>query len=73
MRGLSIVFAVAAIGWSVIECHAANNHTSIRLAQTVCVCQLGLAMYALHPLPPSLHAVSLQPRDSRAKVVASVP
>ena len=35
----------------------------MRLPQTVCVCQVGLAMYALHPLPPSAHAVSAQPRD----------
>jgi hypothetical protein len=44
----------------------------MRLPHTVCVCQLGLAMYALHPLPPSLHAVSAQPR-AEVDLASEVP
>jgi hypothetical protein len=40
----------------------AETSASMRLLQTVCVCQLGFGMNALHPLPPLLQAFSAQPR-----------
>ena len=40
----------------------AETSASVRFAQPVSVCQLGLANTALQPLPAPLHAVSAQPR-----------
>ena len=40
----------------------AATSASVRSEQPVSVCQLGLAMYALQPLPPLFHADSVQPR-----------
>ncbi len=56
----------------------AEMSASMRCAHMVCVCHAGLAMKPLQPLPPLLHAVSLQPRVpppwvSEVPPIASTP
>ena len=46
----------------------AETSATVLRAQPASVCQLGFAMYALHPLPAPLHAVSVQPRELLAFV-----
>jgi hypothetical protein len=50
----------------------AATSASMRIEQLGSVCQLGLEMTALHPLPPLFHAVSAQPREDD-EVVKDVP
>jgi hypothetical protein len=50
----------------------ADTSASMRFLQVGSVCQLGLAISALQPLPPPLQAPSAQPRDD-AEVVSEVP
>jgi hypothetical protein len=50
----------------------AATSASMRLAQLASVCQLGLAISELQPLPPSLQALSAQPRVD-VELVSDVP
>ena len=44
----------------------------MRVVQLLSVCQLGLGITALQPLPPLFHAASAQPRDDE-DVLSDVP
>ena len=50
----------------------ADTSVSMRFVQLASVCQLGLVISALQPLPPLLQAPSAQPRDD-VEVVSDVP
>ena len=51
----------------------AETSATVRCPQPGSVCQLGLGLNALHPLPPSLQAPSTQPRAAVVDWTRLVP